>query len=165
VGTITIKQGCRLVTKESTVRTPLITTSTKIISPKITNFKAINLSYTIPNLENEEIKTSIWSKIEKNKGTIRLTKIREALDSQIPLFTNEDQRLAYVDNKYGLFSTNFWWNILLAVCFVFATSLTIRTLLTFNYGKVLRIRRRKPREEHGETAEMLRLNPEPHENV
>ena len=42
-------------------------------------------------------------------------------------------------------STKFWWNILLAVCFVFATSLTIRTLLTFDYGKILRLRRRKPR--------------------
>ena len=62
-------------------------------------------------------------------------------------------------------STNFWWNILLAVCFVFATSLTIRTLLTFNYGKILILRRREPREEHGETAEMQRLNPEPHENI
>jgi hypothetical protein len=111
------------------------------------------------------MKTSIWSKIEKNKGTLKLTKIREALDSQIPLFTNEDQRLTYVDNRYGLFSTNFWWNVLLTVCFVFATSLTIRALLTFNYEKILRLRRRKPREEHGETAEMQRLNPEPHENV
>jgi hypothetical protein len=108
VGTITIKQGCRLVTRESTVRTPLITTRTKIISPKIISFKAINLSYTIPNIENEEMKTSIWSKIKKNKGTLKLTKIREALDSQIPLFTNEDQRLTYVDDRYGLFSSNFW---------------------------------------------------------
>jgi hypothetical protein len=66
VGTITIKQGCRLVTKETTVQTPLITTSTNIISPKIINFKAIYLSYTIPNIESEEMKTSIWSKIEKN---------------------------------------------------------------------------------------------------
>jgi hypothetical protein len=139
--------------------------STNIISPKITNFKAINLSYTIPNIESEEMKTSIWSKIEKNKGTLPLTKIREALDSQIPLFTNEDQRLTYVDNRYGLFSTNFWWNILLTVCFVFAISLTMRILLTFNYGKILRLRRQNPKEEHGETAEMQKLNPEPHENV
>jgi hypothetical protein len=84
VGTITIKQGCRLVTKEATVRTPLITTSTNIISPKIINFKPINLSYTIPNIANEEEKTAMWSKIENIKGTLPLTKIKEALDSQIP---------------------------------------------------------------------------------
>jgi hypothetical protein len=34
VGTITIKQRYCLVTKETTVQTPLITTSTNIISPK-----------------------------------------------------------------------------------------------------------------------------------
>jgi hypothetical protein len=81
VGTQTIKKGCRLVTKETTVQTPLITTSSNIISPKITNFKAINLSYTIPNIDSEELKTSIWSKIEKNRGALPVTKIREALDS------------------------------------------------------------------------------------
>jgi hypothetical protein len=158
VGTITIKQGCRLVTKESTVQTPLITTSTNIISPKIINFKAINLSYTIPNIESEE-----GSKIENNKGTLTVTKIKEALDSQIPLFTNEDQILMYVDERYGLFSTNFWWNILLTVSVVFAISLTIRALLNFDYGRILRIRRQIPKEDHGEVAEMQKLNPEPHE--
>jgi hypothetical protein len=101
----------------------------------------------------------------KNKGTSKLTKTREALDAHIPLFTNEDQRLTYVDDRYGLFSSNFWWNILLTVCFVFATFLTIRTLLTFNYGKILRLRRQKPRKEHMEMAEIQRLNPEPNENV
>ena len=55
VGTITIKQGCRLVTME----TPLITTSTNVMSPKIINFQGINLSFTIPNINNEESKTSI----------------------------------------------------------------------------------------------------------
>ena len=39
VGTITIKQRYCLVTKETTVQTPLIKTSTNIISPKIVNFK------------------------------------------------------------------------------------------------------------------------------
>ena len=56
VGTITIKQCCRLVTKETTVQTPLITTSTNIMSPKIINFQGINSSYTIPNMNNEESK-------------------------------------------------------------------------------------------------------------
>jgi hypothetical protein len=30
----------------------------------------------------------------------------------------------------------------------------MRRLLTFNYGRILRIRRQIPKEEHGETAEM-----------
>ena len=93
VGTITIKQGCRLVTKETTVQTPLITTSTNVLSPKI-----INLSFTIPNINNEESKTPIWPKIEKIEGTMQLTKIKEALDMQIPLFTDEDLRLKYVES-------------------------------------------------------------------
>jgi len=91
VGTITIKQGCRLVTKGTTVQTPLITTSTNVMSPKIINFQGINLSFSIPNINNKEAKKSIWPKIEKSKGTMQLTKIKEALDLQIPLFTNEDQ--------------------------------------------------------------------------
>jgi hypothetical protein len=75
------------------------------------------------------------SKIENVKGTLPLEKIREALESQIPVFTNEDQRLTYVESRYGLFSTNFWWNMLLTIGFVFMISLTIRMLLTLNYGK------------------------------
>jgi hypothetical protein len=161
VGTITIKQGCRLVTKETTVQTPLITTSTNIISPKVVNFKPVNLSYTIPNVEDEEVKATIWSKVENIKGTLPLTKIREALDSQIPLFTNEDQRLTYVESKYGLFSTNFWWNILLTVGLVFMISMTIRRLLNLNYGRILRITRRKrTKTDHIEPSEMQNLNPE-----
>ena len=105
VGTITIKQGCRLVNKETTVQTPLITTSTNVMSP---NFQGINLSFTIPNINNEESKTSIWPELEKIKGTMQLTKIKEALDSQIPLFTDEDQRLKYVESQYELFSPNSW---------------------------------------------------------
>jgi len=37
---------------------------------------------------------------------MQLTKIKEALDLQIPLFTNEDQRLKYVENQYALFLRN-----------------------------------------------------------
>ena len=76
VGTITIKQGCRLVTKEITVQTPLSTTSTNVMSPKIINFQGINLSFTIPNMNNEESKISIWPKVEKIKGTMQLAKIK-----------------------------------------------------------------------------------------
>jgi hypothetical protein len=93
------------------------TTSTNIINPKVINFKPVNLSYTIPNIHNEEVKATICSKIENAKGTLPLAKIREVLESQIPLFTNEDQRLTYVESRYGLFSTNFWWNMLLTVGF------------------------------------------------
>ena len=63
------------------------------MTPKIINFQGINLSFTILNINDEESKTSIWPKIEKIKGTMQLTKIKEALDMQIPLFTDEDQRL------------------------------------------------------------------------
>ncbi|XP_065584744.1 uncharacterized protein LOC136043751 [Artemia franciscana] len=56
VGTITIKQGCRLVTKEKTVQTTLITTSTNDMSPKIINFQGINISFTIPKINNDESK-------------------------------------------------------------------------------------------------------------
>ena len=66
------------------------TASTNIISLKVINFQPVNLSYTIPNINNEEVKATIWSKIENVKGTLPLTKIREALGSQIPLFTNKD---------------------------------------------------------------------------
>jgi hypothetical protein len=166
VGTITIKQGCRLVTKEATVQTPLITTSTNIISPKINNFKPVNLSYTIPNVENEEVKATIWSKIENIKGTLPLTKIKEALDSQITLFTNEDQRLTYVESRYGLFSTNFWWYTLLTIGFIFIISYSIRTVLNLNYGTVLRLTRRKrAKSDHIEPSEMQNLNPELPDNL
>jgi hypothetical protein len=160
VGTITIKQGCRLVTKEATVQTPLITTSKNIIRPKVMNFKPVNLSHTILNIDDEEVKATIWSKIENVKGTLPLTRIREALDSQIPLFTNEDQRLTYVESRYGLFSTNFLWNILLTVGFVFIISLTIRMLLTLNYGKIMRTRRKRAKTDHVKSSEMQDLNPE-----
>ena len=124
------------------------------------NFKPVNLSHTIPNIENEEVKDAIWSKIENIKGTLPLTKIREALDSQIPLFTNEDQRLTYVESRYGLFSTNFSWNMLLTVGFVFMISLTIRMLLTLNYGRIMMIRRKRAKTDHIEPSEMQNLNPE-----
>ena len=48
------------------------------------------------------------------QGTMQLTKIKEALDLQILLFTNEDQRLKYVENQYA----NTWYNI----TFVFGIS-------------------------------------------
>jgi hypothetical protein len=160
VGTLTIKQGCRLVTKETTVQKPLITTSTNIISPKVINFKPVNLSYTIPSINNEEAETSIWSKIENVKGTLPLTKIREALDSQIPLCTNEDQRLTYVESTYGLFSTHFWWYKILTIGFVFMISLTIRTLLTLNYGKIIRPRRKRVKNDHIESSELQNLTSE-----
>jgi len=54
VGTITIKQGCRLATKETTLKTPLIITSTNIMSPKVPKFQGINLSFTISNINKEE---------------------------------------------------------------------------------------------------------------
>ena len=157
VGTITIKQGCRLVTKETTVQTPLITTSTNTMSPKIINFQGINLSYTIPNMNNEESKISIWPKIEKIKGTMQLAKIKEALDLQIPLFTTEDQRLKYVESQYGLFSPNSWYNIIITIFMVFLISLTIRALLTVNYGKLLR--RTRTKNDAIEAQEMHQLNP------
>ena len=157
VGTITIKQGCRLVTKETTVQTPLITTSTNVMSPKIINFQGINLSFTIPNINNEESKTSIWPKIEKIKGTMQLTKIKEALDLQIPLFTDEDQRLKYVESQYGLFSPNSWYNIIITIFMVFLISLTIRALLTINYGKLLK--RKRINNDIIEAQEMHQLNP------
>ena len=145
VGTIPIKQGCRLVAKETTVQTPLITTSTNIMGPRIINFQGINLSFTIPNINNEESKTSIWPEIEKIKGTMQLTKIKEALHLLIPLFTNEDQRLKYVENHYELFSPNSWYNIIFTIFMVFLISLIIKGLLTLNYGKLLRVRRTKPK--------------------
>ena len=157
VGTITIKQGCRLVTKETTVQTPLITTSTNVMSPKIINFQGINLSYTIPNMNNEESKISIWPKIEKIKGTMQLAKIKEALDLQIPLFTTEDQRLKYVESQYGLFSPNSWYNIIITIFLVFLISLTIRALLTVNYEKLLR--RKTIKNDAIDAQEMHQLNP------
>ena len=157
VGTITIKQGCRLVTKKTTVQTPLITTSTNVMSPRIINFQGINLSFTIPNVYVEESKTSIWAQIEKIKGRMQLTKIKEALDMQIPLFTDEDQRLKYVESQYGLFSPNSWYNIIITIFKVFLISLTIRALLTINYGKLLK--RRKINNDIIEAQEMHQLNP------
>ena len=164
VGTITIKQGCRLVTKESTVQTPLITTSTNMISPKIVNFQGINLSFTIPNINDEEIKNSIWRKIDNIKGTVPLTKIKEALDSQIPFFTNEDQRLEYVENQYGLFSPNSWYNIIITISLVFLVSLTIRAILTLNYGKLLKICNKGSKQEEMDVQEMHQLNPSAPDN-
>ena len=73
-------------------RNPLIIISTNVMSPKTINFQGINLSFTIPNMNNEESKISIWPKIEMTKGTMQLAKIKEALDLQIPLFKTEDQR-------------------------------------------------------------------------
>jgi len=58
---------------------------------------------TIPNINYKESKTSIWPEIEKIKGTMQLTKIKEALDLQTLLFPNEDKRLKYTENLYGLF--------------------------------------------------------------
>ena len=157
VGTITIKQGCRLVTKETTLQTPLVTTRTNVMSPKIINFQGRNLSFTILNINNEESKTSIWPKIERIKGTMQLTKIKEALDLEIPLFTDEDQRLKYVDSQYGLFSPNSWYNIIITIFMVFLISLTIKALLTINYGTLLK--RRRINNDIIEAQEMHQLNP------
>jgi len=55
------------------------------MSPKIINFQGINLLFTIPNINNEKSETSIWPEIEKIKGKMQFTKIKEALDLQIPL--------------------------------------------------------------------------------
>jgi len=60
---------------------------------------------------------------------MQLTKIKEALDLQIPLFTNEDQSLKYVDYHQGWFPPNSWYNIILTI-FMVLISLTIRALLT-----------------------------------
>jgi hypothetical protein len=59
------------------------------------------------------------------------------LDSQISPFTNEDQRLTYVESRYGLFSTNFWWKLPDGT----------------------------PKEDHIETTEMQKLNLEPLESI
>ena len=66
VGTITIKQGCRLVTKETTVQTPFITTSTNVVSPKIINFQGINLSFCDTKHEQRRIKNINLAQNRKN---------------------------------------------------------------------------------------------------
>jgi hypothetical protein len=81
------------------------------------------------------------------------------LDSQIPLFANEEQRLQYVENQYGLFSPNSWNNIIITISLVFLISLTIRALLTLNYGKLLKIRNKRPKLEEMDAHEMHQLNP------
>ena len=108
-------------------------------------------------MNNEESKISIWPKIEKIKGTMQLAKIKEALDLQIPLFTTEDQRLKYVESQYGLFSPNSWYNIIITIFLVFLISLTIRALLTVNYGKLLR--RKTIKNDAIDAQEMHQLNP------
>ena len=60
---------------------------------------------------------------------MQLTKIKEALDLQILLFTNEEQRLKYIENQYGLFSPNSWYNIIFTIFMLFLILLTIRGLL------------------------------------
>ena len=93
-----------------------------------------------------------------------LTKIKEALDSQIPLFTNEDQRLEYVENQYGLFSPNSWYNIIITISLVFLVSLTIRAILTLNYGKLLKICNKGSKQEEMDVQEMHQLNPSAPDN-
>jgi len=94
-------------------------------------------------MNNEESKISIGPKIEKINGTMRLAKIKEVLDLQIPLITTEDKRLKYVESQYGLFSTNSWYNFIVTIFMVFLIPLTIRALLRVNYGKLLRRKRTK----------------------
>ena len=98
---------------------------------------------TIPNINNEESKTSIWPEIEKIKGTTQLTKIKEALDLQILLFTNEEQRLKYIENQYGLFSPNSWYNIIFTIFMLFLILLTIRGLLILKKRKALNSEKNK----------------------
>ena len=114
---------------------------------------------TIPNINYKESKTSIWPEIEKIKGTMQLTKIKEALDLQILLFPNEDKRLIYIEIQYGLFSPNSWYNIIYTIFVVFLIYLTIRGLLTLNYRKLLRVRRTKPKYDKIEARKMHQLNP------
>ena len=93
-----------------------------------------------------------------------LTKIKEALDSQIALFTNEHQRLEYVKNQYDLFSPNSWYNIIITISLVFLVSLTIRALLTLNYSKLLKIHNKRSKQEEMDVQEMHQLNPSAPDN-
>ena len=88
---------------------------------------------------------------------MQLTKIKEVLDLQIPLFTDEDQTLKYVENKYGLFSPHSWYNIIITIFMVFFISLTIRALLTVDHGKLLK--RKQTKNYIIEAQEMHQLNP------
>ena len=88
---------------------------------------------------------------------MQLTKIKEALDLQIPLFTDKDQRLKYVDSQYGLFSPNSCYNIIITTFMVFLIKLTTRALLTVNYGKLLK--RRRTKNVIIEVQKMHQLNP------
>ena len=101
------------------------------MSPKVLKPQGINLSFTIPNINNDEQKTFIWPEIEKIIGKKKVTKIKEALDIQIPLFTNEDKILKYLKVQYELFSPNSWYNII-TIFLVFLIPLTTRALLTLN---------------------------------
>ena len=64
-------------------------------------------------------------------GKKKVTKIKEAKDIQIPLFTNEDKGIKYLKNQYVLFSPNSWYNII-TIFLVFLISLTTKALLTLN---------------------------------
>ena len=68
----------------------------------------------------------------------------------MPLFTDEDLRLKYVESQYGLFSPNSWYNIIITIFMVFLISLTI------NYGKLLK--RRRINNDTIEAQEMHQLN-------
>ena len=94
---------------------------------------------------------------------MQLTKIKEALDLQIPLFTDEDQRLKYLESQYGLFSPNSWYNIIITIFMVFLISVTIRALLTINYGKLLK--RRRINNDIIEAQEINQLNPTAPEDI
>ena len=73
--------------------------------PKIINFQGINQSFTIANINNEESKTFKGPETEQIKGTMQLTKIKKALNQIV--FTNEDQRLKYVEKRMVFFLTKF----------------------------------------------------------
>jgi hypothetical protein len=46
-----------------------MTASINIIGSKVLNFHGKSLSFTIPNISDEQIKTTIWARKEKIKGT------------------------------------------------------------------------------------------------
>jgi len=76
-------------------------------STKVSRNKSVvhNLKY-----KQRGIKTFTCPEIEKIIGKKQVTKIKEVLDVQLPLFTTEDKRLKYLENQYGLFSPNSWYN-------------------------------------------------------
>jgi len=63
-----------------------------------------------------------------------------------------------VENQYGLFSPNSWYNIRITIFLVFIIQLKIKALLKLNYGKLLRLRA-KPKNNTVDEHEMHQLNP------